>query len=68
MPELLALLRDILPKQTEIKNFEVRHDFPQLGRRVMSSNARQIKRADGRPDRILLAIEDVSEQRQSKSA
>jgi len=68
IPKLLALLRDILPKQTEIKDFEVTHDFPQLSRRVMSLNARKIKRADGRPDWILLAIEDITEQRQSKTA
>jgi len=68
IPRLLSLLREILPKQTEIKDFEVAHDFPKLGRRVMSLNARQIKRADNRPDWILLAIEDVTERKRSQRA
>lgn len=68
IPQLLTLLREILPKHTEIKDFEVAHDFPKLGRRVMSLNARQIKRADERPDWILLAIEDVTERKRSQRA
>ncbi|MGA8145560.1 MAG: chemotaxis protein CheB [Candidatus Acidiferrales bacterium] len=50
IPELLALLREILPRKTEIRDFEVVHDFLRVGRRVMSLNARQIKRADNRSD------------------
>jgi two-component system CheB/CheR fusion protein len=67
-PKLLRLLREILPKQTEIKDFQVIYDFPRLGRRVMRLNASQIKRAENRPDWILLAFEDITEGRQSKSA
>ncbi|MGH9745724.1 MAG: chemotaxis protein CheB [Candidatus Acidiferrales bacterium] len=68
IPKLLALLREILPEKTEVRDFEVDHEFPRLGHRVMSLNGRQIKRADGRLDWILLAFEDVTERRRSRSA
>jgi hypothetical protein len=39
----------------------VEHDFPSLGRKVMLLNAHRIKGEGGRPDSILLAIDDVTE-------
>jgi nitrogen-specific signal transduction histidine kinase len=66
IPALRKLLEDILPKNTFFKGFEVAHDFPVIGRKVMILNARQIhpKKDTGSglfPPIILLAIEDVSE-------
>jgi two-component system, chemotaxis family, CheB/CheR fusion protein len=67
-PELLRLLREILPKKTEIKDFDVVYDFPKLGSRIMRLNASQVKRSENRPGWILLAFEDVTGSRQSRSA
>ena len=67
-PELLRLLREILPMKTEIRDFDVVYDFPRLGRRIMRLNASQVKRSENRPDWILLAFEDVTESGQSRSA
>ena len=55
-----------MPKNTFFKGFEVAHDFPVIGRKVMILNARQIHPkvdtgAGFFPPIILLAIEDVSE-------
>lgn len=68
IPALKKLLEDILPKNTFFKGFEVIHDFPFIGHKVMLLNARQIHFAkeDGAtsevfPPIILLAIEDVTE-------
>lgn len=69
IPTLRKLLEDILPKDTFFKGFEVAHDFPSIGRKVMILNARQIHsrftRDNGKaelfPPIILLAIEDVTE-------
>jgi nitrogen-specific signal transduction histidine kinase len=66
IPSLQKLLEDILPKNTFFKGFEVAHDFPSIGRKVMILNARQIHfRKDGAPELfppiILLAMEDVTE-------
>jgi PAS domain-containing protein len=63
IPSLKKLLEDILPKNTFFKGFEVAHEFPSIGRKVMILNARQIHLkddADFSPI-IFLAIEDVTE-------
>ena len=66
IPALRKLLEDILPKNTFFKGFEVTHDFPFIGRKIMILNARQIhfeeKPTSGPfPSIILLAMEDVTE-------
>jgi nitrogen-specific signal transduction histidine kinase len=65
IPSLKKLLENILPKNSFFKGFEVKHNFPLIGRKVMILNARQIyhDRADGKrfPQIILLAMEDVTE-------
>jgi len=63
IPALKKLLEDILPKNTFFKGFEVVHEFPFIGRKVMILNARQIHVKDDNsfPPIILLAIEDVTE-------
>jgi PAS domain-containing protein len=63
---LRKLLEDILPKNTFFKGFEVDHEFPFIGRKVMILNARQIHFQGDTvselfPPIILLAIEDVTE-------
>jgi nitrogen-specific signal transduction histidine kinase len=62
IPALRKLLEDILPKNTFFKGFEVTHEFPSIGRKVMILNARQIhsKEKAFQPI-ILLAIEDITE-------
>ena len=63
IPALRKLLEDILPKNTFFKGFEVAHNFPSIGRKVMILNARQIHVEEDAtfPPIILLAIEDVTE-------
>ena len=59
--KLRELLETILPKSASFDNFEIEHDFPGLGKRIMLLNARQIPRPSGKPNIILLAIEDITE-------
>ena len=66
IPSLRKLLENILPKNSFFKGFEVAHEFPFIGRKVMILNARQIYCKDDPvlgpcPPIILLAIEDVTE-------
>lgn len=66
IPALRKLLEDILPQNTFFRGFEVTHDFPIIGRKVMILNAREIHckenpELDPCPPIILLAIEDVTE-------
>ena len=43
IPRLRELLEEILPQSTTIEDFQVEHDFEQLGRRTMLLNARRIQ-------------------------
>ncbi len=66
IPALRKLLEDILPKNTFFKGFEVIHEFPVIGRKVMILNARRIQRKESTtatlfPPIILLAMEDVTD-------
>ncbi len=68
IPALRKLLEDILPKNTFFRGFEVEHEFPFIGHKVMILNARQIHAEEDTdsgsglfPPIILLAIEDITE-------
>ena len=59
MAGLRELLEDILPRDSAFEDFEVEHDFPGLGRKVLRLNARRLEQESGVPGMILLAIEEV---------
>jgi len=63
IPKLRELLETILPQKTTFDNYEVEHDFADIGRRIMLLNARQIKRVLGKERIILLSIEDITERK-----
>ena len=63
IPKLRQLLEDILPKTTSFDNFEVEHDFPNIGKRIMALNARRIYLEGNRAKLVLLAIEDITDHR-----
>ena len=64
IPALRQLLEDVLPERESFDDFEVTHDFPSVGRKVMLLNARRVVGdGDGRAASILLAIEDITERR-----
>jgi PAS domain S-box-containing protein len=63
IPGLRELLETILPQKTAFDNYEVEHDFADIGRRIMLLNARQIQRVLGNERILLLAIEDITERK-----
>jgi len=63
IPKLRKLLEEILPKSTVFLDFEIEHDFEDLGRRVIVLNARRIFHETKRMQMILLAIEDITERK-----
>jgi two-component sensor histidine kinase len=65
IPKLRALLEDIIPKRRTVESYEVDHEFPSIGRRVMLVNARRVFDEDGSASAILLAIEDVTRRREA---
>jgi nitrogen-specific signal transduction histidine kinase len=66
IPKLTHLLKEILPRRTTVEDFEVEHSFPEIGQRIMILNARRIPPPPAKPRVILLAIEDVTEQREAQ--
>ena len=61
IPELRKLLEEIIPYYNEFEGFEVEHDFPGIGHRKMSLNARRIEQHQERPPMILLSFKDITE-------
>jgi PAS domain S-box-containing protein len=68
IPKLRELLEKILPKNTTFNDFEVEHDFPTIGRRIMMLNARRIYREADKTQMILLAVEDITERKRLEGA
>ena len=56
------LLEEILPKKKVFDNFEVEHEFLGIGKKTMLLNAREIDHLYI----ILLAIEDITEQKNAQ--
>jgi two-component system, chemotaxis family, CheB/CheR fusion protein len=68
IPKLREVFDDIAKRDSHIDNFEVEHDFPGIGRKIMSLNARKLfsNQHDG-GNSILLAIEDITARRQAEA-
>ena len=43
IPKLLRLLKEIIPEKKVVKDYELEHQFEQIGQRVMILNARQLR-------------------------
>src|SRR5438067_522471 len=58
IPDLRTLLEDIVPTSSVFSDFELEHDFPVIGRRVMLLNARKL-REGSHAELLVLAMEGV---------
>ena len=67
-PQLRLLLEEVIPHSSAVIDFEVEHDFPEIGKRTMLFTVRT--RVDrNRPSRsILVSISDATERRQKEAA
>jgi len=63
IPALRLLLEGVLPLKKTLDNFEVVHVFAPLGRRVMCLNACTLWREGNHTERVLLAIDDITERK-----
>ncbi|SPJ13713.1 putative PAS/PAC sensor protein [Syntrophobacter sp. SbD2] len=61
IPRLRELLEKIIPEKSSFDDFEVEHDFPNIGHRKMVLNARMMKQQSGKPSLVLLAMEDITD-------
>lgn len=69
IPRLRSLLEEVLPSTAqlaEFQNFEVEHEFEQIGRKILMLNARRMPPAN-QQELILLAIEDITERKRLES-
>src|SRR6476619_3428352 len=66
IPALRTVLEEIIPRHRTVEAYEVEHEFPTIGRRVMLLNARQVLGADGSSLALLLAIEDGTQRRDAE--
>ena len=67
IPQLRTLLPEVLSNSHPVEDFEVRHDFPDLGQRNMLLNARRFPPESDDPQLVLLAIEDVTDRTQTEA-
>jgi two-component system CheB/CheR fusion protein len=61
IPQLRKALEEILPMSHGFENYEIEWDFPGTGRRKLRLNARRIHEKGVAKDRILLAMQRVTE-------
>lgn len=60
---LRTLLEQIVPEHRVLEDYEVEHEFPSLGHRIMLVNATRLKTDDSTDTMVLLVIDDVTERR-----
>jgi PAS domain S-box-containing protein len=63
IPELHALLEQILPQNTVFNDFEVHHDFARIGPRTILLNARRLDNVQF----ILLTMEDITARKHAET-
>ena len=68
IPELRSLLEEIIPEKNMFNDYQLEHDFPTIGKRIMLINARRITHPQSKQQLILMAIEDVTDRMLSEQA
>ncbi|MBI2565679.1 MAG: response regulator [Candidatus Schekmanbacteria bacterium] len=67
IPRLRRLLEEILPRERDLRGYDVEHAFESIGWRAMRINGHMMKRV-GQADLILVAIEDITDLRLAEMA
>jgi len=68
IPRLRTLLDELLSNHHPVHDFDMEHDFPAIGKKIMLLNAHRFESVDSQPDLILLAIEDITERKRAEAA
>jgi two-component system, chemotaxis family, CheB/CheR fusion protein len=64
--KLRQLLEEIIPKNSTFNGFEVQHEFPEIGKKIILLNAKRIMQKAHNKHLILLAMEDITDHRQAE--
>ncbi|MBW9114791.1 PAS domain S-box protein [Rhizobium cauense] len=65
IPELRELLETVLPQDSEVRDYRVKHTFERIGERTLVMNAYKMPEGANR-NRVLVSIEDVSDREQAR--
>lgn len=66
IPALRKMMDDVVPENSHFEGFEVIHNFPGIGEKVVVLNGRMVVQHIHRREMVLLAIEDISEHRRAQ--
>jgi PAS domain S-box-containing protein len=64
--ELRLLLKEILPKNTSIQDFEIEYNSPLYGKRIFNLDAMQFVQGGEKQQKIMIALSDVTSQADAK--
>ncbi len=64
IPGLRSLLQEVLEKSS-VRDYEVEHDFPSIGSKIMLLNSTRFESAAGEKGMVLLSFEDVTEDKRA---
>jgi len=62
-PQLREALEKVLPQKSSFNDLEITFDFPGIGSKIMCLNGRRLIQSDVGEELILLAMQDITEQR-----
>src|SRR6202046_4328479 len=68
IPLLRTLLNEVLSNSHPLQDFEVEHNFPDIGQRSMLLNSSKFPPESSNPQLILLAVEDVTDRKLAEAA
>ncbi len=68
IPALRRLLEEVLPAEAAFEGYEVTHDFPSVGTKTIRLNGRKLYRPGNHTTMFLLALEDVTGEREAETA
>ena len=66
IPELPRLLNEVISANKRIEDFEFEQDFPDIGRKILCLDARQIRQSRESEPLILMAIEDITARKRAE--
>ena len=63
IPAFRELLETIIPTHSTVEKYELKGDFPSIGKRTLILSAREVFFEDGGSKKILVALEDATDRR-----
>ncbi|WKN43863.1 chemotaxis protein CheB [Tunicatimonas pelagia] len=65
-PDLQRLLQEIIHQSSMVSDYQIEHDFPRIGQRIMDISAVVIPQTGSTPNLILLSVRDITEKERNR--